>query len=89
MIRIGLSEQATYYRVKKLEERLGIRHITEINVEKLGYLKFIGFVKFLGAIPSVEEIRSAFEYEGRVQLALLTSGKYDLILFFMRGQIRR
>ncbi len=78
---LGLSEQAIYYRVKRLEEKLGIEYITEINVEKLGYLKFIGFVKFLGSIPEQEELRSAFEKDGRVQLVLLTSGRYDVVFF--------
>lgn len=80
--KIGLTTQQTYYRVKQLEERLGIKYTVEINLEKLGYLKFIGFVKFLGVVPTENEIRSTFEEEGRMQLVLLTSGKYDMIFFF-------
>ncbi|HUC39101.1 MAG TPA: AsnC family transcriptional regulator [Candidatus Acidoferrum sp.] len=84
--KLGLSEQATYYRVKKLEEKLGIKYITEINVEKLGYLKFIGFAKFLGDIPNENEIRSVLEKDPSVQLVLLTSGKYDIVFFFYAQQ---
>ncbi len=80
--KLGLTAPQTYYKVRQLERRFGIKYITEINVEKLGYLKFIGFVKFLGRIPTVDEIKSTFEEEGRVQLVLLTSGEYDLIFFF-------
>ena len=79
---LDLSPPETYRRVRALEQRYGIQYITEINVEKLGYLKFIGFIKFFDEVPSAEELRSAFEGDGRVELVLLTSGKYDVIFFF-------
>ena len=35
----GLNEQTAYYKLKALEEKLGIKYLLEIDVEKLGYLR--------------------------------------------------
>lgn len=79
--RMGVSEQLAYYKVKQLERRLGIRYLAEINVEKLGYLKIFIMVKFTKKIPKKEEITEALKAEPRVQLAFLTKGDYDLMIY--------
>ncbi len=79
--KISLSQTATYNRVKQLEKRYGIRYLVEVDIEKLGYLKFLIMVKFIDVHPPVEELKNAIEKEPRVQLAFLTNGDYDLVLY--------
>ena len=78
---IGLKSTATQRRVKLLEQRFGIRYIAEIDVEKLGYSKFIITANFKERIPLIEEIRQACESNPNVQLAALTKGAYDAVIY--------
>lgn len=78
---IGLKPDETYRRVRSLEKKLGITYITEIDVEKLGYLKFLIMVKFLDTKPTIDEIKQTAEKEHNVQLALLVNGDYDAIFY--------
>ena len=78
---IGLKSTATQRRVKLLEQRFGIRYIAEIDVEKLGYSKFIITANFKERMPLVEEIRQACESVPNVQLAMLTKGAYDAVIY--------
>ncbi|MEM3839249.1 MAG: AsnC family transcriptional regulator [Candidatus Micrarchaeaceae archaeon] len=81
---IGLQKNTVYNRVKRLEKMLGIRYIAEINVEKLGFFKYLVLVKFLGRKPSVEEIRAGVIKDPKIQLAAaLTGGGYDLMLYIL------
>ncbi|MCW6160314.1 MAG: AsnC family transcriptional regulator [Candidatus Micrarchaeales archaeon] len=80
---IGLTESSTYNRLKILEKKYGITYIPEIVTEKVGYLKYIAFVKFLDEVPSLDELKSAFENQGRIQFVLLTKGIYDLVIYFL------
>lgn len=80
--RVGLSKHPTYRRVKALEEKYGIRYLPEIDVSKFGYLSYVAFVKFRNKRPNLNEIKKSLENEPHVQLVLLTSGEYDLIIYF-------
>ena len=66
-----------------LEEKYGIKYIPEIDVSKFGYFGYMAFVKFRDKMPQLEEILKALESESRIQLVLLTSGEYDLIIYFL------
>lgn len=78
---IGLKSTATQRRVKLLEQRFDIGYIAEIDVEKLGYSKFIVTANFKDRIPLIEEIRNACESIPNVQLAALTKGVYDVVIY--------
>ena len=78
---IGLKSTATQRRVKLLEQRFGITYLAEIDVERLGYSKFIITVNFKDKMPLSEEIREACESVPNVQLAMLTKGAYDVVIY--------
>ncbi len=80
---LGLKPSATYYRVKQLEKAYGLQYTIDINTEKLGFLDYIAFVKFEEEMPSIEEIRDTLSGFPEVQLALSTTGDYDLIIYFV------
>lgn len=86
--RVGLSKHPTYRRVKMLEEKYGIRYIPEIDVSKFGYLGYIAFVRFKGKVPSLDELHRVFDSEPHVQLVLLTSGRYDMVVYFLSDSHR-
>ncbi|MDE1869154.1 MAG: hypothetical protein KGH60_04300 [Candidatus Micrarchaeota archaeon] len=79
----GLKPNSTHYRIGQLEERYGIRYIIEPNLVKLGYLEYLALVKFVGKRPDVARLKEAFAKMRNVQLVLLTSGRYDMILHFV------
>ncbi len=80
----GLPKNTVYGRIKHLERRYGIKYTAEIDVEKLGYLKFLIMVKFYGKVPSSEEMQRGLSGEPKVQLALsLTGGDYDLLIYVL------
>lgn len=79
---IGINKESTYRRVSILEKKYGVRYLAEIDVEKLGYLKFIILVKFHNQIPNVNEVKEAVLKEPRVQLAMmLTGGEYNILFY--------
>ena len=78
---IGLKSTATQRRVKLLEQRFGLRYIAEIDVEKLGYSKFIITANFKERVPLLEEMKEACEAVPNVQLAMLTKGSYDAVIY--------
>ena len=80
---IGLTVSATYNKVKHLEKKYGIKYITELNVEKLGYSEFLVMVRFLEGIPTSEELKMVFLKEKLIQLALTTKGEYDVVLYVL------
>ncbi len=84
----GISPQKAYRSVKALEKRLNIRYLAEINIENLGYLKFIVLIKFLKDIPQTIEIKKAFESKINIQYAtILRGGDYDLLLYVLAENI--
>lgn len=80
---VGLKPNSTYYRIKQLEERYGIRYIMELNPGNLGYQEYLGLIRFVGKRPDTARLREAFSSIPNVQLALLTSGRYDMLVHFV------
>jgi Lrp/AsnC family leucine-responsive transcriptional regulator len=81
--RTGLSVKAIDYRKRKLEKEYNIKYFAEIDVEKLGFSYFIALVNFKDKAPLESEIKAALNDNPHVQLALLTSGSYDLIIVLL------
>ncbi len=80
--RVGLSVSAVDNRIRHLEKKYGIEYITEIDVEKLGYLKFVILVRFVDEIPTSVELNEVIKAESRVQLALMLSGgDFNLLMY--------
>ncbi len=81
----GLTASAAYNRVKILEKKYDISYIPEIDAQKLGYLSYIVFIKLIdNKLPPVKELKNVLENEPRIQLAITTTGDYDLILFSLQ-----
>jgi DNA-binding Lrp family transcriptional regulator len=78
---VGLNEQTTYSRLKALEKMLGIKYLLEIDVEKLGYLRYLILIKFEGDVPRREEVAAAVKDEDYVQFAAMTKGDYDVVMY--------
>lgn len=78
---LNMKPSTVFYRVKQLEQKLGIKYLPEIDVTKLGYLPFIILIRFHDIIHDVKALKAALEQNPKVQLALLTKGRYDLIIY--------
>jgi DNA-binding Lrp family transcriptional regulator len=79
--RVGISTTSAVYKKRSLEQKYGIQYLTSINIHWLGFSYYIAFVKFEGKKPTAEELRETIKQEQRIQLALLTTGKFDLMLY--------
>ena len=79
----GLSTSAAEYRVKKLEEKLGIRYILELDVRKLGFTTYLLMIKFDNKIPMAKEIITALKDKENIQFAALTTGDFDLVIYLL------
>ena len=79
--RVGIPTTSAVYRKRNLEKRFGIRYLASINVRWLGFSYYVAFVKFENEKPSAEELKETIKGEQRIQLALITNGKYDLMLY--------
>ena len=77
----GLNEQTAYSRLKALEGMLGIKYLLEIDVEKLGYLRYLILIKFEGDMPTREEIAEAVKDNHNIQFLAMTKGDYDVIVY--------
>ena len=78
----GLPPTTVYNRVRAMEKRYGIEYLPEVDLQQLGYLSYITFVKFLDdGIPDIEEMKATLEAEPNIQIAMLTRGEYDLVLY--------
>ncbi len=84
---IGVKETAALSQVKRLEARYGIRYTAEIDPVKLGYVQYLITVKFIGKFPGIDQLRSVLSAEPRVQLALITKGRYDLMIYALSKNI--
>lgn len=80
--RLGMSVTGTRNFVKRLEKKYGIRYFAEVNTLKLGYLRYIALVKFEDKIPTMKEVKDAFEDDPHVALVAMTKGIYDMIVIF-------
>lgn len=79
----GLNEQAAYSRLKTLEGLLGIKYLLEIDVEKLGYLRYLILIKFAGDAPTREEIAEAVKDNYNIQFVAMTEGNYDVVMYMV------
>ena len=80
---LGMSINATAWQVKNLERKYGIRYLPEIDVTKFGYMQFMVTVKFLEETPPAEKLKAAIHNEPRAQLAMLTKGDFDLLIYVL------
>jgi len=79
----GLSNTAVNYHLRNLEKRYDIKYILEIDIEKFGYMNYIIFIKFKDKKPTYQEIKEQLEKIPDVQLAITTSGTYDIVIFMI------
>ena len=79
----GAKTSTLTYKIKRLEQKYGIKYLTEINVGKLGYTAFLGFIKFEMQIPTNEELKRVMEKEPRIQFAATIKGEYDVIFYLL------
>jgi len=79
----GLKATATENQKSNMESKYGIKYIAEIDVSKLGYLTYIVMIRFENKKPGINEARRELENEPSIQLAMLTYGKYDIIMYIV------
>lgn len=79
----GLTQGSLPYRIRKLEERFGIRYSVHLYMQNLGFFAFFIFVKFndKNALVDIDGLEKVLEGNPRVQLAMLTKGAYDLVIY--------
>lgn len=80
---VGVGVQTAYNRTKSLEKRFDIKYILEIDVEKLGFIRYLISIKFEENKPKIEELERAFEGEYRIQFAVTTKGEYDVVMYYV------
>ena len=81
--KVGISQVAARYRLKKLEKRYGIKYTLEFGYSFFGFFRFIIFIKFKGRKSSPEAIKEVFEKEPTIQYAAMLSGKYDVFVYML------
>ncbi len=83
---IGLKNTGAEWQKASVEKKYGIQYISEIDISKLGYLTYIVLIKFENKKPGINEAKRELEKEPSVQLAMLTYGKYDLIMYVVMSR---
>ena len=78
---VGITPQGVRHDISSLEKRLGIRYTLDIDIEKLGFTYYIMGVRFRGKKPEYNEIKEAVDKVPNVQLAMVSSGNYDLLMY--------
>ena len=78
---IGKSTSRTEIYRKNIEKKYEIKYFTTIYPQKLGYTRYIAFINFLNKKPTIKEMINVFSNEPLIQVGLLSTGKYYLILF--------
>ncbi len=79
----GLSIAATEHRKKTLEKKFDIRYFSSINYTKLGFSAYLALIKFERDVPPIEDIRTVFEKEPRVQLVMMAQGDYNVVAYIL------
>lgn len=77
----SINAQSIPYAIRRLEKLLDIKYTMIIEPSKIGFFENIIFAKFLNGRPDMEVLKGVLEKEPRIQLALLTTGEYDLMIF--------
>lgn len=80
---MGIKNSNIKYRIKRLEKRFGIKYLSVVEPNKIGYEESIAFVKFKDKMPSTEEIKNDLKRIPYIQFAMLTTGAYDLLIYFL------
>jgi len=71
------------HRIRRLERKYGIRYFAVIEPGKLDFVELMAFIKFENNIPSLKEIKDALDKNPHVQFAMLTTGDYDVLIYFL------
>ncbi len=80
---MGISGVNTYARIKRLERDFGIRYTAVIEPKAIGFDEYIAFVKFNDSVPPRKEVMEAIEKIPNIQFATMTSGSFDIMLYFL------
>ncbi len=84
--RLGMSTTGARHFVRRLEEKYNIRYFAEVDTLNLGYLRYVALVKFEKMIPSLQEMKEAFENDSKVAFVAMTKGIYDMmVIFYVEG----
>jgi len=81
--KLGLKPQTALLHKKNIDKKYGLRYIPELDLHKLGFSEYLILIKFEADVPSLHEIRSSVEKEDSIQLAMLTQGDYDVIIYLL------
>ncbi|MGC8572375.1 MAG: winged helix-turn-helix transcriptional regulator, partial [Candidatus Micrarchaeia archaeon] len=80
--RINSKPNTVIRMIEQLNERLGLTYFAQVNLKKLGFLRYMLFINFLNEKPTIKEIKESFENDPRVLLVATLSNKYDLMIYF-------
>lgn len=80
---IGKSTSRTEMYRRNIEKKYGIKYNGIIYPSILGYTRYIALITFLNKKPTMNELNSAFSNESLIQVGLLCTGKYYIILFLL------
>ena len=78
---LGLTPPTLYGRIRRLEQAYGVRYTVELDLDKLGYSKFMVFAKFLDKKPTLSEMQAATERLPNVQFAAMLEGGFDVLVY--------
>ncbi|MCL4388539.1 AsnC family transcriptional regulator [Candidatus Marsarchaeota archaeon] len=85
--KLGLKPSMVGYRMKRLKQIYGIKTTINIRPTTFGFQRFMVLAKFNSAKPSSKVLKEILGEEPRIQLALLASGDFDLIIYFVAEDI--
>ena len=83
---LKLSEAEVSARIARLEKKYGIKYTLSIDISTLGYTEYIALGKFSNKMPTerdIEEVKEKLESDPHVQIAMHTSGAYDIITYYI------
>ena len=83
---VGISEQAVYGRIKAIEKKLGLKYILELDIDKLGYTRYLVLVKFEETVPGINDLEKTFVNEPSIQFVATSKGEYDLIIYMIGSE---
>ena len=84
-----LPESSLPYRIRRLEGEFDIRYTLHLNLQNLDFYKFFIFVKFETEHAEIdyEDLKQVLEGNPRVQMAMLTKGPYDIVIYCIAEKI--
>jgi DNA-binding Lrp family transcriptional regulator len=81
--KLSISRSAVSKRISALEEELGLRYTIDIERRALGFGTFVIYYLSFKKKPPEKVVKSWLEKSEMVQLAVKTSGNFDLVLFVL------